>query len=36
VQGYSGATPYVSLGDWPALALALALLGFVALRKRSR
>jgi apolipoprotein N-acyltransferase len=36
VQGYSGATPYVSLGDWPALALALALLAFVALRKRSR
>ena len=36
VQGYSGATPYVRFGDWPAVLLALAALAFVALRGRSR
>jgi len=36
VRGYTGATPYVRLGDWPALLLALAALGFVALRGRSQ
>jgi len=35
-QGYSGATPYVRFGDWPAVLLALAALAFVALRGRSR
>jgi apolipoprotein N-acyltransferase len=36
VRGYSGATPYVRLGDWPAVLLCLAALMFVALRGRSR
>jgi apolipoprotein N-acyltransferase len=35
VQGYSGATPYVRFGDWPALAACLVLL-FVAYGWRSR
>ncbi len=36
VRGYSGATPYVRCGDWPAVLLALAALAFVALRRPSR
>ena len=36
VRGYSGATPYVRFGDWPAIVLALLALAFVALRGRSR
>jgi len=36
VRGYSGATPYVRFGDWPAVATALLGLLFVALRVRSR
>ena len=36
VRGYSGATPYVRFGDWPAIVLALLALVFVALRGRSR
>jgi apolipoprotein N-acyltransferase len=36
VRGYSGATPYVQFGDWPAVLLALLALAFVALRGRSR
>jgi apolipoprotein N-acyltransferase len=36
VRGYSGATPYVRYGDWPAVVLALLALAFVALRGRSR
>jgi apolipoprotein N-acyltransferase len=36
VQGYSGATPYVRVGDWPALAACVALLLLVALAWRSR
>ena len=39
VQGYSGATPYVRFGDWPALAACVALLLLVALvawTRRSR
>jgi apolipoprotein N-acyltransferase len=36
VRGYSGATPYVRFGDWPAVLLALLALVFVALRGRSR
>jgi apolipoprotein N-acyltransferase len=36
VQGYSGATPYVRFGDWPAVLLAVLALAFVALRGRSR
>jgi apolipoprotein N-acyltransferase len=39
VQGYAGATPYVRLGDWPALALCallLALAAVVAAARRSR
>lgn len=36
VRGYSGATPYVRFGDWPAVLLALLALAFVALRGRSR
>ena len=36
VRGYSGATPYVRFGDWPAVLLALLMLAFVALRGRSR
>jgi apolipoprotein N-acyltransferase len=34
--GYSGATPYVRFGDWPAVLLSLLALVFVALRGRSR
>jgi apolipoprotein N-acyltransferase len=34
--GFSGATPYVRFGDWPAILLALLALTFVALRGRSR
>jgi apolipoprotein N-acyltransferase len=36
VRGYSGATPYVRFGDWPAVLIALLALVFVALRGRSR
>jgi apolipoprotein N-acyltransferase len=36
VRGYTGATPYVRYGDWPAVVLALAALAFVALRGPSR
>jgi apolipoprotein N-acyltransferase len=36
VPGYSGATPYVRFGDWPAVLLALLALACVALRRRSR
>lgn len=36
VRGYSGATPYVRLGDWPVVLLAMLALAFVALRGRSR
>ena len=36
VRGYSGATPYVRFGDWPAVLVALLALVFVALRGRSR
>ncbi len=36
VRGYSGATPYVRFGDWPAVVLALLALAFVALRGHSR
>jgi apolipoprotein N-acyltransferase len=36
VRGYSGATPYVRFGDWPAVLLALLALAFVPLRVRSR
>lgn len=36
VRGYTGATPYVRLGDWPALGLAVAALAFVALRGRKQ
>jgi apolipoprotein N-acyltransferase len=36
VRGYSGATPYVRFGDWPAVLLTLLALAFVALRGRSR
>ena len=36
VRGYSGATPYVRFGDWPAVLLAVLALAFVALRRRSR
>jgi apolipoprotein N-acyltransferase len=36
VRGYSGATPYVRFGDWPAVLLALLAVAFVALRGRSR
>jgi len=35
-RGYSGATPYVRFGDWPAVLLALLAMAFVALRGRSR
>jgi apolipoprotein N-acyltransferase len=35
-RGYSGATPYVRLGDWPALGVCLLAVAFVALRARSR
>ena len=33
-QGYSGATPYVYLRDWPIVLLALALLAFFIIRAR--
>ena len=33
-QGYSGATPYVRLRDWPIVLLSLAILGFFVLRAR--
>jgi len=33
-QGYSGATPYVHLRDWPIVLLALALLAFFIIRAR--
>jgi apolipoprotein N-acyltransferase len=36
VRGYSGATPYVRFGDWPAILLALLAVAFVALQRRSR
>jgi apolipoprotein N-acyltransferase len=36
VQGRQGATPYVRFGDWPMLALCLAVLGVAALRTRRR
>jgi len=36
VRGHAGATPYVRLGDWPALLAALAALALVALRSRSQ
>jgi apolipoprotein N-acyltransferase len=36
VQGYGGSTPYVRLGDWPAVLVALLALAFIALRGRSR
>ena len=36
VRGYSGATPYVRFGDWPAVLLALLAAAFVALQGRSR
>ncbi|HTP63375.1 MAG TPA: apolipoprotein N-acyltransferase [Burkholderiales bacterium] len=36
VRGYSGATPYVRYGDWPAVVLATLALAIVALRRRSR
>ena len=36
VRGYSGATPYVRFGDWPAVLLALLAVAFVALQRRSR
>ncbi|HUJ86055.1 MAG TPA: apolipoprotein N-acyltransferase [Burkholderiales bacterium] len=35
-QGYSGATPYSRSGDWPALAVALALLAAALLVARAR
>lgn len=35
-QGYSGATPYSRTGDWPALAVALALLALAPLVARAR
>jgi len=35
-QGYAGATPYSRTGDWPALALALALLAAARLIARTR
>ncbi|HJS39213.1 MAG TPA: apolipoprotein N-acyltransferase, partial [Burkholderiales bacterium] len=36
VQGYAGATPYVRVGDWPALLACALLLVVVARRGRSR
>ncbi|HEX5093036.1 MAG TPA: apolipoprotein N-acyltransferase, partial [Burkholderiales bacterium] len=36
VQGYTGATPYARVGDWPALGLCALVLVVVARRKRSR
>ena len=36
VQGYAGATPYVRLGDWPALALCALLLALVAVVAAAR
>jgi apolipoprotein N-acyltransferase len=36
VQGFAGATPYVRLGDWPALALCALLLALVAVVAAAR
>jgi apolipoprotein N-acyltransferase len=36
VQGYTGATPYVRVGDWPALAACALVLALVARLRRSR
>ena len=39
VQGYTGVTPYMRLGDWPIVALSLALLSgatLVAWRRQRR
>jgi apolipoprotein N-acyltransferase len=36
VQGYAGATPYVRLGDWPAIALSLLVLCLAAALPRLR
>jgi apolipoprotein N-acyltransferase len=36
VQGYSGATPYVRWGDWPALLLAALLLTLAVARRGAR
>lgn len=36
VQGYAGATPYVRLGNWPAITLIVLLLGGLGLRMRRR
>jgi apolipoprotein N-acyltransferase len=36
VQGYTGATPYVRFGDWPALAACVLALTVVARLRRSR
>ena len=36
VRGYSGATPYVRFGDWPAVVLALLAFVCIALRGSSR
>jgi apolipoprotein N-acyltransferase len=33
-QGYSGATPYVRLRDWPVVLISLAILGFAVIRPR--
>jgi apolipoprotein N-acyltransferase len=33
-QGYSGATPYVRLRDWPVVLLSLGILGFPVIRAR--
>jgi apolipoprotein N-acyltransferase len=33
-QGYSGATPYVRLRDWPIVLVSLAILGFAVIRSR--
>jgi apolipoprotein N-acyltransferase len=33
-QGYSGATPYVKLRDWPVVVLSLAILAVAVIRAR--
>jgi apolipoprotein N-acyltransferase len=33
-QGYSGATPYVRVRDWPIVLVSLAILGFAVIRSR--
>jgi apolipoprotein N-acyltransferase len=33
-QGYSGATPYVRLRDWPIVLVSLSILGFAVIRSR--